>query len=178
MLSPHPPFSLTADGEDRETISPHLEDASHFVRQSAERRASYIEGYVEKLKYTNQALLRQLANLPSGPIVVIVHGDHGGGALFDHESLERSCALERYSTLFAVYSNIPQVQQAFVRLANDSFNLANIYRVVLSALSDNEIEYLPDVSYFSPWSAPRAITPVPPEVRSAPCSNRVFRSRN
>ena len=47
VLSPHPPFSLTAEGKDKQTISPNLLDGSHFVRQSAERRAQYIEGYVE-----------------------------------------------------------------------------------------------------------------------------------
>jgi hypothetical protein len=171
VLSPHPPFSLTAEGKDKQTISPNFLDGSHFVRQSAERRAQYIEGYVEKLKYTNQALLRQLANLPSGPIVVIVHSDHGGGAFYDHESLERSCALERFGVLFAVYSNIPQVQQAFAQLADESFNLANTYRVLISALSSAEIANLPDVSYYNPWTSPRTLTPVPPEVRAAPCDN-------
>jgi len=170
VLSPHPPFSLTADGKDRATISPYISDGSHFVQQSAEKRAKYVDGYVEKLQYTNEALLRQLANLPSGPIVVIVHGDHGGGANFDQYSLEKSCALERYGVLFAVYSNIPKVQQTFAGLADESFNLTNTYRVLFSALSNTEIEQLPDISYFNPWSNPRALTPVPPGVRAAPCN--------
>jgi hypothetical protein len=174
ILSPHPPFSLTADGKDRETISLSLSDASHFVQHSPERREKYIEGYVEKLKFTNQALIRQLENLPSGPLVVLFHGDHGGGAFFDHESLERSCAWERFTVTFAVYSNIPEVQQAFASLADETFNIANTYRVIFSALSRTEIEYLPDISFFSPWSSPGRLIQVPSQVRSASCVDQRF----
>lgn len=170
VVSPHAPFSMTADGEDRRTISPSLRDASHFVQNSTDNWHKYIEGYSEKLKYTNKALLRQLQDLPSGPLVVIVHGDHGPGSLFDHESLGQSCALERFATLFAVYSNIPSVHQAFADLFDEPFNLANTYRVLLSALSDSELENLPDVSFFNRWSEPRHLERVSPDVRAASCT--------
>ena len=169
ILSPHPPFSIAADGKFRAPMSAGMDDASHLVRGSAERRARYREGYVAKLAFTNQALLRQLANLPAGPVVVFVHGDHGGGLLFDHESLTRSCAFERYGVFFAVYSNIAAVQQAFAQWSDADFNLVNIYRILFAALSDTEIAPLPDVSFFSPWTAPRSLTPVPADVRAAAC---------
>ncbi|NNE83418.1 MAG: hypothetical protein HKN28_05550 [Alphaproteobacteria bacterium] len=170
ILSPHPPFSLTADGEFRSTILPVLSDASHFVKNSDENRRRYVEGYGEKLKYTNRALLQQLQDLPSGPIVVIIHGDHGSGSLWNHESLERSCALERFGTFFAVYSNVPQVQQAFADLSGAPFNLVNTYRVLFSALSDSEFENLPDTSFFNRWYEPRHLEPVSPDVRAASCT--------
>jgi hypothetical protein len=171
VITPHPPFSLTSDGGDRQTISPLISDASHFIGYSTERRRRYVEGYAEKLKFTNTALLRQMQNLPDGPIVVFIHGDHGGGSLFDHESLERSCAQERFATLFAVYSNIPQVQQAFSARSSAPFNLVNTYRILLSALSETEIATLPDTSFFNPWSEPRRLQPVPSDVRTAECRN-------
>jgi hypothetical protein len=170
VLSPHPPFSVTTEGGYRPTDSPALSDASHFVKGLSENRRKYVNGYLEKLIYTNKMQLRQLQNLPSGPLVVIVHGDHGSGSLWNHESLEQSCALERFGTFFAVYSNIPQVQQAFAAQSSAPFNIVNTYRVLFSALSDSEMENLPDTSFYNRWYEPRHLEPVSPDVRATACS--------
>lgn len=154
MLAPHPPFTVTSEGEVRPTQKTFILDGSHFGTKDPLIRAQYIDGYSEKISYIETALLDQLASVPtSEPIIVIIHGDHGPGAYFDHESYEISCIRERMTTFLAVYSNIPEVRKAFAEYAESDFNLVNIYRVIFSAISDVDIPLLPNRNSFVNFSS-------------------------
>ena len=48
ILAPHPPFSIGADGNFRETPMDTLSDGSHAIMDSPDLRAEYIRGYSEK----------------------------------------------------------------------------------------------------------------------------------
>ncbi len=155
LLTPHPPFDVTRTGE---VLPPEggfwsMNDGSHYTKHLPEREESYRRGYVEKLIYTNNGILslvRRVIGEASRPTIVIVHGDHGGGKHFDHDSAEQSCMAERFAPLLAVYSSDGRLQRA---LPGD-INLTNLYRVVFNTYFGTEMPMLPDRSVFIGWKRP------------------------
>ena len=162
VVSPHPPFSLDRDGRPRNLDRGSLGDGNHWLGGDPERERLYREGYLEKLRFTNRALLAQLRGLiatAEGPLVIVVHGDHGGGLYLDHGDVDRTCAKERFATLLAVYASSGRAQRA---LGHD-VNLVNLYRIVFAAEFGADLPRLPNRSYFVPWDDPRGFGLVDPE---------------
>ncbi|WP_222182089.1 sulfatase-like hydrolase/transferase [Geminicoccus harenae] len=174
-LAPHPPFDLDRHGT---KIAPAggsvgLNDGSHFIRDEPTRRRFYRDGYVDKLMFTNDVVLayvtRLLERMPE-PKLIIIHGDHGGGLYFDHDSVERSCLIERFSPLLAVYASDGRLE-----LPPD-LNLANLYRLVFNAYFGTDLELLPSRSVFAGWEEPARQTVLTPEQlrRSCPAGPEVL----
>ena len=116
-------------------------------------RNPYRRGYVEKLIYTNNGILslvRRVIGEASRPTIVIVHGDHGGGKHFDHDSAEQSCMSERFAPLLAVYASDGRLQRALPQ----DINLTNLYRVVFNTYFGTEMPMLQDRSVFIGWKRP------------------------
>jgi hypothetical protein len=155
MLTPHPPFDMTRNGE---VLPPEgnfwsMNDGSHYTNHLPEREESYRRGYVEKLIYTNNGILslvRRVIGEAGRPTIIIVHGDHGGGKHFDHDSAEQSCMSERFAPLLAVYASDGKLQR---ELPQD-INLANLYRVVFNTYFGTGMPMLPDRSVFIGWKRP------------------------
>jgi hypothetical protein len=155
MLTPHPPFDMTRNGE---VLPPEggfwsMNDGSHYTKHLPEREESYRRGYVEKLVYTNNGILslvRRVIGEAKRPTIIVIHGDHGGGKHFDHDSAEQSCMGERFAPLLAVYSSDGRLQQA---LPGD-INLTNLYRVVFNTYFGTDMPMLPDRSVFIGWKRP------------------------
>lgn len=117
-------------------------------------------------------ILDQLANIPKNiPIIVIIHGDHGPGAYFDHAHAEKTCMKDRMTTLFAIYSNVPEIQAAFAKNKGPSFNLVNIYRLIFSSISDASIAPLASESKFLQWFSPPTVTEVSADMLSKDCNS-------
>jgi hypothetical protein len=169
LLAPHPPFTINSDGSRRQAMSTEIIDGSHFVMGSDERRAEYIAGYRSKAAFVEAAILKQFDALPPGPKVVIIHGDHGPGALLDTESAAASCLSERMTTFAAVYSNVPEVRAAFASQTVQPFYLVNIYRILFSALSSKPYDLLPANPQFLKWSSLNQSTPLSLDQISQPC---------
>lgn len=151
LIAPHPPFSINADGTDRPSTSLSYVDAKGFVRRNGEHRKEYIEGYREKASFVESALVSQIDAFPEGPKVVIIHGDHGPGAFFDHEVPEESCMSERMRTFVAIYSDVPELNAMLRAQQHQPFFLANLYRLIFSGLSDSRFEMLPERSRHLRW---------------------------
>jgi Sulfatase len=155
MLTPHPPFDMTRNGE---VLPPEggfwsMNDGSHYTKHLPEREESYRRGYVEKLVYTNNGILslvRRVIGEAKRPTIIIVHGDHGGGKHFDHDSAEQSCMGERFAPLLAVYSSDGRLQ----RNLPANINLTNLYRVVFNTYFGTDMPMLPDRSVFIGWKRP------------------------
>lgn len=160
LIAPHPPFSINADGTFRRSISAYLADGDHFTRSDEALRRIYIEGYREKIGFIEQALLRQIDAFPAEPLIVIIHGDHGPGAFLRHEDALNTCLAERITTFAAVYSNVPGLKLDMASFAPRPFSIVNIYRLVLSRLSNTVIPPLDPVSRHLRWSDPREMTDV------------------
>lgn len=158
VIAPHPPFNITADGSFRPDLY-GLADGNHRETDDDTRRAKYRAGYVEKLKFTNRAILAKLEHLRSripDPKIIILHGDHGGGLYLDQSSKSNTCLKERFSTLLAVYSSDQRLLDAFEGEAN----LVNLYRTILTRVFNEKHAPLESRSYYSTWSRPAELQSV------------------
>ncbi len=150
ILTPHPPFDIDRNGNPRAEALHRFEDANHWFGDRADLREQYREGYLEKTRYTNRALLTQLKALINDypdPKIIVVHGDHGGGLLYNHDDWTKSCLPERFSTLLAVFASDHRLTDG---LSHD-MNLVNLYRAVFSTLFGAELAPLADKHYFASW---------------------------
>ena len=153
ILSPHPPFTIDRDGKPMDDPESDLSDGNHWIRGDSQRRRMYRDGYLEKLRFTNRALVEQLRRLiasVSGPKVIIIHGDHGGGMFLDQDDRLATCLKERFSPFFAVYSTDPQFTDALA----DDLNLVNLYRVLFNTVFGTDLRLLRSRSFYTPWKDP------------------------
>lgn len=149
VLAPHPPFNITPDGERRPLgILPRaLVDSSHLIQRSEARRAEYRRGYLDKLSYVNGAVLRQIDNLQAsltGPLIILLHGDHGGGLHTEQEDKTKTCLRERFSPLLAVYAT----DRELLAQIGDEFDIVNLYRAVFRVTLGADLPDLAPVSTF------------------------------
>jgi hypothetical protein len=164
ILAPHPPFTITVEGGDTQRWLPYTQfiaTGNAIIYGQPERREHYIQGYLEKLRYTNRALIghidRIMAAIPE-PRVIIIQSDHGGSAYYNHDEQELACIRERYGTLFAVQAS---PEAPFIRDGeNGAYNSVNIYRDIFAAYFGFETPPLPAKSYFSGWNNLRQLEPV------------------
>jgi hypothetical protein len=153
IVSPHPPFTIDRDGRPRPDGEAGPYDGSHRIHGDSERRREYRNGYIEKLRYTNGALIGHVQSLiedVSEPKVIIIHGDHGGGLFLEHNSSSTTCLKERFSPFLAVYAT----DHRFTEALEDDTNLVNLYRVLFNTLFDTDLPLLPARSFFAPWKDP------------------------
>jgi hypothetical protein len=175
VLAPHPPFIIDRDGND---TSQWKEFNSISADTKGEKKLieGYKQGYLEKLRYTNAAVLEQtrkmIRDIP-GPKIILVHGDHGSGAYFDDTDPNdpgSTCLSERYNTFLAVYSNDPIIRDKFMRLETERFNLVNLYRLIFDAKFESDIGLLEDQSFYAAWHSPQQLNRLDEKQISAECS--------
>jgi hypothetical protein len=155
VLAPHPPFTMDREGNatSRWGFS-LLGDGDHSLRNDESLIAPYREGYIEKLRYANGAVLAQVERMIDrieGPLIIVIHGDHGSGSRLIQDSAEKTCLMERMRTTVAIYSNVPKIRAAISVGGID--NTVNIYRVIFATLLGREFS-LAEGQYFAEWSAP------------------------
>ncbi len=164
FLAPHPPFTITMNGDDTKQWLPVTEfiaTGNAVTLDRPERRQQYAMGYLEKLRYTNRVLLehidRIIAAIPE-PRVIIIQSDHGGSIHYNHDDRERVCIRERYGTLFAVQAS---PVAPFIRdEGSGAYNTVNIYRDIFAGYFHMPTPPLPAKSYYAAWSNLRRFTPV------------------
>lgn len=144
IISPHPPFIFTADGQPREPDRDFsYMDGSDFLGD----RDEYITGYAQQVEYLNKLVLQGiddiLANSTTPPIIIL-QGDHGPGAYLEWNSLEQSCPKERTSILNAYYLPNADNSQLY-----ENITPVNSFRVVLNQYFQANLPLLPDKTYFS-----------------------------
>jgi hypothetical protein len=152
IICPHPPFVFQADGQPKVNSLPYsIADGSHFVGYKGTRQ-EYIEGYRAQVAYVNtlleEAIDRILAASETPP-VIIIQGDHGPGAYFRWNSLEKSNLSERLSILNAYY--FPGGDEGWLY---PSITPVNSFRVLFNRYFGMDFELLDDAVYFSNWSTP------------------------
>ncbi|MHB1296346.1 MAG: sulfatase-like hydrolase/transferase [Anaerolineae bacterium] len=153
IISPHPPFAFTADGQpiDREAKF-SIQDGSHLIREGRLSREQYIEGYVEQLQFVNSRILQTVRAIKaesSTPPIIIIQADHGPGSHLDWDSAVKTDARERLSILSAYYA--PEAVQADLYAG---ITPVNSFRLVFHHLFGLDLPLLEDRSYFSTWGRP------------------------
>jgi hypothetical protein len=182
VISPHPPFIIDRYGQETDRLQPAKEDGSiklsmvdgsHLHNMDMATQKSYIEGYVEKLIITNKLLDlwldKLIENLPE-PYVIIVQSDHGGGALFDQNSMENSCIQERFGILLAIHSSDPALNNLLSGSGlKSSPNSVNIYRALFNGMTGTKKEMAANDSRFISWNNPFKQIEVPEKRHNTEC---------
>jgi hypothetical protein len=175
ILAPHPPFNVDAGGRYTERWREHfwnISDGDHATHGDPSLQAAYRDGYTAKLQFINARIVTQLrdaiATVPT-PKVVIVHGDHGGGAHLVQGDATATCQRERMSPLFAVYTDDPELRAAFAGAAQPGYNIVNTYRIIFDRLYERLIDPLDSHSFFVSWDAPDEVVPLSEARLSASC---------
>ncbi|WP_226662629.1 sulfatase-like hydrolase/transferase [Microbulbifer aggregans] len=162
-LAPHPPFSLTKNGETTFKYQDFLDigDGDHMTKGDEELVSQYKQGYIEKLTYTNSQIyttLKYLVEDVPGNKIVIVQGDHGGGAHLRHDSNYRTCHKERFSPLYAVYSSDSKVFSSID--SGRPVSTVNTYRHILRYLLKVDVDLVSAQAYFLSWDRPFLAEPL------------------
>jgi Sulfatase len=169
ILAPHPPFNIAADGARTSyaMLPENLSDGSHLIFEDSRRRAQYRDAYLNKLQYVNGAILAHIDRLKEtldGPLVIILHGDHGGGLHLNQEHLAKTCASERFKPLFAVFATDDAVLSEFT----DDFNIVNTYRALFRTLLKADLPDLPNRNTYISWKMDETAT-IDPSKMDQPC---------
>jgi hypothetical protein len=161
VLAPHPPFNIDRHGNYTNDWPEFggLADGADATSGDPRLQRAYIAGYLEKLRYLNKMLLAQvkimIREIPS-PKVIMIHGDHGGGAYYFPEGdPSQSCLYERYKPFLAVYSDDISIREAFAGIKSERINLVNLYRIIFDARFGTDIGNAPDRSWFTRWEMPQ-----------------------
>lgn len=152
IIAPHPPFNVSADGKWSPAFTGNA-DGSHWHLENPNSHEVYSNGYIEKLRFTNKAILEKLRSILSevpDPKTIVIHSDHGGGMYLDHESGSATCLKERFGAFLAVYSS----NRTLAERIPDDVNLVNLYRIILREEFGIELPLLSGRSFFAPWSQP------------------------
>lgn len=160
IIAPHPPFNINRYGVFQPS-SLGIADGSHRERDPQLRYKNYRTGYLEKLRFTNRAILEKVRRLQKeipDPKIIVIHGDHGSGLFLDFESEDKTCLKERFATLVAVYSSDDKLTDAI----SDQINLVNLYRYIFTHAFGWEHPPLPSRNYFATWDNPENLSPISP----------------
>jgi len=154
IVCPHPPFVFRKDGTFVETSKPYsLADASHLfgdLTPTAQRK--YRSDYLEQLEFLNtrvQEAIEDLLAANTGPLVVILQGDHGPGSGLNWDSVEKSDLKERSSILSAYYFSDGDYSSL-----SEALSPVNTFRTIFRKYFDLDYELLANRSFFSTWALP------------------------
>lgn len=157
VLSPHPPFVLGSNGESITPQHPFSTfDASDFMQFGTVEE--YKTGYAKQIAYVNHAILATIQEILSESEtlpIIIIQGDHGPGANFDHLVLDVNNLGERYPILYASY--IPCGSDNPIP---DDITPVNSFRYISNACFAANLTYLKDKQYFSSTLSPYLFTDV------------------
>lgn len=156
LISPHPPFVFMPDGRPRTTDRMFtFEDGSHYRGP----RADYIAGYRDQVQFTAMRLLAAVDRILSRPgpsPIIIVHGDHGPGAMWDWEDVGRGNTRERLG-IFSAYRFAGDERPALP----PAITPVNALRILANRHLGTALPIVDDRSFASTWKRPFAFVPVP-----------------
>lgn len=170
LMAPHPPFDVDSGGRaiSKAGTFNQLADGSHLHANDPKKKSAYRDGYLQKLAFINSeitAFVRTAISERQGRLLILIHGDHGGGMHFDQNDVSATCTRERYLPLLAVYSSDGDLQRSLP----PDINLVNIYRIVFNRYFGTELAELPGKSSFASYDVPAIHTPLPPHALERAC---------
>jgi hypothetical protein len=177
MLAPHPPFNVDADGVLTNRWLAHfggINSGDHATLGEPDLQKQYREGYLAKLQFIEREIQSQIgvmiAEIPA-PKIIILHGDHGGGSHLYHEDSQKTCQKERMTTLFAIYTDDPNLALALTSVEEAPINLVNSYRLIFGYYFRQLTASLEDKSHFIKWNTPQESERISEERLAAPCNS-------
>jgi hypothetical protein len=144
ILAPHPPFIFDESGpiNPNALYFPFDGTGSHVTSEV------YIDGYLKQISYVNHLLTDVIDDILQNsevPPIIVLQGDHGGGAYLDLSSQDDTCLYERYSILNAYL--LPGFEGNEV--VYSSITPLNSFRMIFNLYFGTHLSYLDDDSYYS-----------------------------
>lgn len=139
LVIPHPPFIFAVNEE--EVVLPKTFTLAET--EELEDDASYIEGYLNQLQFTNiqmESVIDEILASSDIPPIIIIQADHGPG---------RFSAVGRMAILNAYY--LPGVDDSLIY---DSISPVNSFRIVLNEYFGASYPLLEDIAYYSIYQDP------------------------
>jgi hypothetical protein len=177
MLAPHPPFNVDATGALTDEWLEHfggILSGDHATLGEPDLQKEYREGYLAKLRFIEREVQSQIAvmiaEVPS-PKIIILHGDHGGGSSLFQDDSQKTCQMERMTTLLAIYTDDPGLASALSSVEEVPTNLVNSYRLIFGHYFPGSIAPLEDKSHFVTWSTPQKNERISEERLTSPCND-------
>src|SRR3989344_3311165 len=149
ILQPHPPFIFGPEGEvtnKGKVFS--LNDGSSFKGTIDE----YRQGYINQLRFVNANMRSLIPNLITNseePPIIILQSDHGPGSMTNWNDGVKTNHHERMGNFLAVYA--PSVIK---NKLYETISPVNLFRVVLTELTPEDLPLLEDHSYYSSGPEP------------------------
>jgi hypothetical protein len=143
LVTPHPPFVFSKVKLYSNYI---LADGSELHHNDEKLRKKYIQAYREQVAFINgeiKALLDKLLIRPLPPAVIILQSDHGPRLTMDWSAPLKANVKECISILNAIY--MPGDKGRLY----DSITPVNTFRFLRKEIFSENIELLPDKSFFS-----------------------------
>ena len=146
ILAPHPPYVFQASG--KAVKNPQLDMMGGIFEDK--------ESYIDQLTYISDQIeptLKKIISNSNNPPIIILQSDHGPASILKHpftwsEPYDPEGVNEIMSILYAVY--LPNKDY-------DSFNQTmtpiNTFRIIFNNYFDEDLELLPDKSYFSDYDS-------------------------
>lgn len=156
VVSPHPPFVIGEDGNERLG-----QDYFTFIDGDAfpGSRGQYIAGYRAQAAFVLRRIARVVQRIVarSPGSYIIIHSDHGPGLGLVNTDAERTDAFERLSIFSAYYAG------GDVAPVPDTMSPVNALRWALRHALDADVPLLEDRSYLSDYLHPYRLTEIAPE---------------
>jgi hypothetical protein len=156
FISPHPPFVFAPDGRPRANAT-HvfgLMDGSHFHGS----RAEYVAGYRDQAQFVANRVLSIIDAIMSRPgprPVIILHGDHGPGSMWNWDDVGSANTRERLG-IFSAY----RFPKADPPVLYRNLSPVNGLRIMANRRLGTSLPILPERSFASTWRHPFQWVPV------------------
>lgn len=148
IISPHPPFVFTQDGEPLDVSHPFsFWDDLGLQYLEGGLRSEYIQGYKWQVIFISNKIAETVSKILEAsprPPIIIIQGDHGPSAFVNWHHPEPIGLKERFSILNAYY-----FPGGGDRLLYDSISPVNTYRVLFNYYFGANFPLLADINYFT-----------------------------
>ena len=146
ILGPHPPYVFTAEG--------NVVEGSEL--EMADEGLEKMPRYIDQLTYiSNQILpiLQKLIDNSDNPPIIILQADHGPASILGKRENWKANygpdgVTERSSILYAIYLPDQNYEEFY-----QTITPVNTYRIIFNKYFDEDMELLPDKTYFTFYEA-------------------------
>ena len=151
ILAPHPPFVFDENGPTDKYVGTKGV-AFHDGTLSRFPKEDYVKAYAAQAKYIHKKVketIKKLKAATKGEAVIIIQADHGAGAEWDINSMEKTNLKERFGILSAYY-----LPDGADKLLYPEITPVNNFRLIFKHYLGLDYELLEDKSYYSTWERP------------------------
>lgn len=152
LYIPHPPFVFDENGNHVHVPRAFIKYDADGYRNRGGTTAEYQQMYSEQINYLFDRILiiiDEIIAVSENKPIIIIQGDHGPGSTITQRDYEPDNLDERFSIMNAYY--FPDQDY---RLLYPDITPVNTFRVILSQYFGEELELLPDRSFFSTVTRP------------------------